>query len=206
MVNKRASPKKGKKRYTFRFTLSSLLLLCISLIFVLGWVFSLGIMVGRGFLPGTIDTLSSINEKIAKDEEEKKIDNLMPIKEEELTFYNQLIYKKDVAKKKVLPKPPSKDQDRTTKKTKVGKLRKDIRNYNVQVAALKDEGKTVKMVESLTGLGYPAYYYQTLINGEMYYRIRCGPFPNMEEAKKWAKRLADKEGFKPFIIYPIKMN
>jgi len=206
MVNKRSSPKKGKKRYTFRFTLSSLLLVSISLIFILGWVFSLGIMVGKGFLPSTIGALSSINEKIAKDEEKGEIDNIMPIKEEELTFYDQLIDKKGIAKKKVLPKPPSKDQDRTTKKTKVEQLKEDIRNYNVQVAALRDEGKTVKMVERLTGLGYPAYYYQTLINGKMYYRIRCGPFPNMGEAKKWAKRLADKEGFKPFIIYPIKMN
>jgi cell division protein FtsN len=206
MVNKRSSPKKGKKRYTFQFTLSSLLLVSISLIFILGWVFSLGIMVGKGFLPSTIGTLSSVNEKIAKDEEKGEIDNIMPIKEEELTFYDQLIDKKGIAKKRVLPKPPSKDQDRTTKKTKVEQLKEDIRNYNVQVAALKDEGKTVKMVERLTGLGYPAYYYQTLINGKMYYRIRCGPFPNMGEAKKWAKRLADKEGFKPFIIYPIKMN
>jgi len=60
------------------------------------------------------------------------------------------------------------------------------------------------MVERLTGLGYQTYYYQILINGKMYYRIRCGPFSNIEKAKQYAKRLANKEGFKPFIIYPNK--
>ena len=202
MANRRSSPKKEKKRYTFQFTFSSLLLASISLLFILAWVFSLGIMVGRGFLPSTIGAFSSIKERIMKDKEKKEIDRPRPIKEEELTFYNQLVDKKDRAKKKMLAKPLIRDQDKTSKKTKVAQIKEDIRNHSVQVAALQDKIKTEKMVERLTRLGYPAYYCQTLINGKKYYRVRCGPFPAVGEARKCAKRLADKEGFKPFIVYP----
>ena len=69
MVNKKSSPKKKKRRYTFQLTLSSLLLLSIFLVFILAWIFSLGIMVGRGLLPSAIEGFSSIKEKVANDEE-----------------------------------------------------------------------------------------------------------------------------------------
>ncbi|MBC8461166.1 MAG: SPOR domain-containing protein [Deltaproteobacteria bacterium] len=199
MVNIKSPSKKERKRYNFQFSLSSLLLLSITFLFVLGWVFSLGIMVGRGFLPSTIGSFSAVKEK-------KKNDQSKPIKEEELTFYNQLVDKKERAKKKALSKPLLNDQDRTTKKTKVEQSKEDVRNYSVQVAALKDKRRTEKLVERLTTSGYPAYYIQSLIKGKMYYRIRCGPFLNIEEAKKCGKRLADKEGFKPFIVYPTKID
>ncbi len=199
MVNKKSSPKKKKKRYTFQLTLSSLLLLSICLVFVLAWIFSLGIMVGRGFLPSAIEGFSSINEEVTNDEEDKEIEHTNPIREEELIFYNRLISKKEETKKGVRLSRVLKDQG---KKAKVAQLREEIRGYSVQVAALKGKGKAEKMVERLVRLGYPAYYYQTLINDVTYYRIRCGPFQKIEEANKSAKRLTDKEGFKPFIIYP----
>ena len=62
------------------------------------------------------------------------------------------------------------------------------------------------MVESLTRLGYQAYYYEAMVNGEIFYRVRCGPYPNIEEAKKHAKMLADIKGFKPFLIHPTNIN
>lgn len=202
MVNIKSSPKKERKRYSFQFSLSSLLLISITFVFVLGWVFSLGIMVGRGFLPSAMDTFSAFREKIVQEDEKKKNDQLKPIKEEELTFYKELVDKKDKAKKRVLSKSFLKDQDRATEKTKVTQSKENIWNYSVQVAALKDKGEAGKMVGRLTRLGYPAYYYKSFINGEMYFRVRCGPFYNIDEAKKYARRLADKEDFKPFIVYP----
>jgi cell division protein FtsN len=199
MVNKKSSPKKKKKSYTFQLTLSSLILLSICLVFILAWIFSLGIMVGRGILPSAIEGFSSINEEVTNDEEDKEIDYASPIREEELTFYNRLISKKEETKKGARLSRVLKDQG---KKAKVAQLKEEIRGYSVQVAALKGKGKAEKMVERLVRLGYPAYYYQTLINDVIYYRIRCGPFQKVEEANKSAKRLADKEGFKPFVIYP----
>lgn len=200
--NRKPTPEKERKRHIFQFSFRSLFLLSIGVFFVLGWVFFLGILVGRGLLPNSIENFSFIKKKIVKDETEKKNEHVSPIKIDELSFYNHLIDKKEKAKKKAPPATLSKNQVKKIEKTKLGQLKQEIRGYSIQVAALKDKAKTKKMVERLTRLGYQAYYYQILINGEMFYRVRCGPFSNIEKAKKNAKRLTDKEGFKPFIVYP----
>jgi cell division protein FtsN len=202
MVNKKSTPEKERKRHTFQFSFRSLFLLSISFFFILGWVFFLGILVGRGFLPNSIESFSHIKKKTVKEEAERKNEHVSPITIDELSFYKKLIDKKEKAKKTAPPAPLLKDQEKIIEKIKEGQLKKDIRSYRVQVAALKDKAKTKKEVERLTSLGYQAYYYQILINGEMYYRIRCGPFSTIEKAKQYAKRLANKEGFKPFIVYP----
>ncbi len=204
--NRKPTPEKERKRHIFQFSFRSLFLLSIGVFFVLGWVFFLGILVGRGLLPNSIENFSFIKKKIVKDETEKKNEHVSPIKIDELSFYNHLIDKKEKAKKKAPPATLSKNQVKKIEKTKLGKLKQEIRGYSIQVAALKDKAKTKKMVERLTRLGYQAYYYQILINGEMFYRVRCGPFSNIETAKKNAKRLTDKEGFKPFIVYPTKID
>ncbi|MBW2334667.1 MAG: SPOR domain-containing protein [Deltaproteobacteria bacterium] len=202
MVNRKPTPEREKKRHTFQFSFRSLSLLSIGVFFVLGWVFFLGILVGRGLLPNSIENFSFIKKKIVKDEIEKKNEHVSPIKIDELSFYNHLIDKKEDAKKKAPPATLSKNQVKKIEKTKLGQLKQKMRSYSIQVAALKDKAKTKKMVERLTGLGYQAYYYQILINGEIYYRIRCGPFSTIEKAKQYATRLANKEGFKPFIVHP----
>ncbi len=206
MTNKKSSSKKIKKRYMFRPTLGSLFLFCFGLIFVLAWVFCLGVIVGKNFLPTTFDTFSRTKETVVEVEEEKTTDHVEPIKEEELTFYNQLVNKKERAKKDVTSQVSVKEPVRKRKQTQVWQGEEDSRHYSVQVIALKDKEKTEQMVERLSRLGYQAYYYQTLINGETLYRVRCGPFYTIREAKKYAKRLADREGLKPFIVYPNKTD
>lgn len=206
MTNKKSSSKKIKKRYTFRPTLGSLFLFCFGLIFVLAWIFCLGVIVGRNFLPITFDTFSRTKETVVEVKEEKTTDHVEPIKEEELTFYNQLVNKKERAKEGVTSQVSVKEPDRKRKQTQVWQGEEDSRHYSVQVIALKDKEKTEQMVERLSSLGYQAYYYQTLINGETFYRVRCGPFYTIPEAKKYAKRLADREGLKPFVVYPSKTD
>ena len=153
-------------------------------------------------MPDSIESLSFIKKKTVTNEAEKKNEDLSPIKIDELSFYHQLIDKKEKAKKNAAHTPLLKDQEKKIEKTKKEQTKNDIHRFHVQVAALNDEAKTKREVERLTSLGYQAYYYQVLINGKVYYRIRCGPFSSVEKAKQYAKRLADKEGFKPFIVYP----
>ena len=206
MANKKSPPKKIKKRYTFRPTLGSLLLFCLGLIFILAWVFCLGIIVGRNFLPITFNTFSRAKETVAEVAEGKTTDPVEPIKEEELTFYDQLVNKKERAKKKTTPLLSVKEPDGKIRQKNARQGEEDSHHYSVQVIALKDKEKTEQMVERLNTSGYHAYYYQTLINGEIFYRVRCGPFSSAQEAKKYAKRLTDREGLKPFIVYPSKTD
>ena len=200
MTNKKSSSKKIKKRYTFQPTLGSLLLFCFALIFVLTWVFCLGVIVGRNFLSITFDTFSKTRETVV--EEEKTTDHVEPIKEEELTFYNQLVNKKERATEELPSQVSVKKPDRKREQTHMLQAEEGSPHYSVQVIALKDKEKTEQMLERLSRLGYQAYYYQTLIKGEIFYRVRCGPFYTIQEAKKYAKRLADREGLKPFVVYP----
>jgi len=186
-----------------QFSLTSLLFSGIGFIFVLVWVFALGIMVGRGFLPRSMDGFWFFKGKSVSDEQDNKAKHVPLIKEEELTFYSQLTDKKAKARSKPRRQAPPRDQVRPQKRAKlVHEETNKAGTYRVQVAALKDKGQTEEMVEGLIKSGYPAYYYKTVIKGTVYYRIRCGPYTTVDQAKSLAARLIEKEGFKPFIVYP----
>jgi cell division septation protein DedD len=205
MANKRSPTKKIRKRYTFRPTASALALLSLGLLFVLAWVFSLGVMVGRNYLPDILSIFSLTKEKKSEVESENRTEQILPIKEEELTFYDHLVNKKDSARKEVISRPVIKEQkkqDESAKNSKIDRVRESILGYSVQVVALKDKGETEKIVKRLQRLGYQAYYYQTLINGTLFYRVRCGPFSTLAGAKSCARSLAERENLKPFIVYP----
>jgi cell division septation protein DedD len=201
MANKKSVPK-IRKRYAFRPTLSTLLLLCFGVLFLLAWAFTLGVMVGRNLLPLPFSVLSRTGETAAEERKETTADHFEPIKEEDLTFYDQLVAKEERAKKVVTTKPPASAQAVKEKGAPLRGTGKEPRGYSVQIAALQDKGKTVEMVERLAGLGYPTYYRQAIINGETFYRVRCGPFKTVEEARDYAKRLTARERFEPFIVYP----
>ena len=185
MANKKSSPRKIKKRYTFRPTLSNLLVLCFGVLFLLAWVFTLGLMVGRNLM-----------------RRKTTADHFEPIKEEDLTFYDQLVHEKERPGKEVTVEPQTSVRELKKKERPAKKVGEESHRYSVQVAALQDKGKTEKMVEELKRLGYRAYYRQTRINGETFYRVRCGPFNTEKEARDYAKRLTARQGFKPFIVYP----
>ncbi|MBN1226155.1 MAG: SPOR domain-containing protein [Deltaproteobacteria bacterium] len=232
MANRRSAPKKMVRKYTIGLTMKHIIMISLAFLFVLLWIFTLGIIVSRGLLNDAVDNLTAAKQKQTatsgsketSGEETMPSKSVMPIKEEELTFYKELTEKKEIAKDKTpfepvenekQPKPeaPSLAPDKVDKKEglvtaeeKIKRIRERIQNYNVQVAALKNIDESKDMVKKLINLGYPAYYYQTSVKGESYYRVRCGPFSTLEEAKKHAKRLSDKEGFTPFIIKPTQNN
>jgi hypothetical protein len=203
MANKKSSPDKPKKRYIFEFSLTSLLFSGIGCIFILVWVFALGIMVGRGFLPRSMEGFWFFKGKEVSEEKGKKAKQVPLIKEEDLTFYNQLTDKESTARSEPPHQAPPRDQVTPQPRRKIDQRQTENKDkYRVQVAALKDKGKTEEMVERLIKSGYPAYYYKTLIKGVVYYRVRCGPFSTADQAKGLAARLVEREGFKPFIVYP----
>jgi cell division septation protein DedD len=202
MANKQSVPEKPKKRHLLQFSLTSLLISGMGCIFILAWVFALGIMVGRGLLPDKMEGFWGSKEKAASDKQGNEADHEPRIKEEELTFYNRLTDTEGPAKREPSPQAPREEQLKPPKKTTPQEAQGKDGGYNVQVAALNDRGRTEQLVERLSKAGYPAYYYKTLINGKVYYRVRCGPFPNADQARKLAARLSEKERFKPFIVYP----
>lgn len=70
----------------------------------------------------------------------------------------------------------------------------------VQVAALRDRGAAVKIVQRLTRKGYQAFIVEPTRGAPAPgFRVRVGPFQDRGAAEQASRRLEREEQFKPFI-------
>ncbi len=220
-----AKPQK-KKGWRFRVDLGplSMALWGIFILFFMGWIFVLGIFVGRGVLPGILTDTSEIKgtkAKLTKSiEAEEDADSYSPDsgvleeKEPELAFYDKLTTKKDEAKnnfhtdetkadKTVSPAPA--EVKRSAGNTGVadspgGSADRSVQGqYTIQVASITELAKAEKTVKQLIEKGFNAYYYEATVKGRKYYRVRCGKFPDRQEARKYSIRLEEKTGYKGYV-------
>jgi len=228
MAKRGSRSKKTGKRYQIALTSLSLFLWSIFLFFLLVWIFVLGILVGRGFFPGKVTTISDLRAQIQRLQEmvtRKSSKEMESIKKSEpdpkLVFYEKLSSKRDEAKKdrqiekkREIPKKkqPQKKIE-TPKKPRLEKKKKketkvpvkppkpltDDIQYTVQVASFDDKSKADKMIKKLIDEGLPAYHYEAKVKGKIYYRIRCGRFMNRKEATIYAGKLARENGIKGFV-------
>jgi cell division septation protein DedD len=95
------------KRFQVEISFASLFFWSIALIFLLGWIFVLGIMVGRGFLAEEDDNISELKTQIAKlqnmvkDGEPSHEDIIEKLdKEPKFSFYDELAKQGDTAHEK----------------------------------------------------------------------------------------------------------
>ena len=227
MVKRKSKSKKGGKTYKLELTFLSSFIWGVFLFFLLTWVFVLGILVGRGFLPEAVTTLSGVKNQITKLQDmvdnkgtlEKNSKNI-PESDPELVFYDRLSSKKDEVKKNWPlsrgdsntgnnPPKSNKTGSRYAKQEKKQPYRSgnttrpvplnDSIHFTVQIASLADGNQAEKMIKQLNKQGYPAYFYEVSINGKAFYRVRCGKFADREEAKKYAEKLDREEGIKAFV-------
>jgi len=220
------SKNKGQtKRYNIELTAISALFWTIFLFFLLIWIFVLGILVGSGFLPGSLKTIAELKGQIKSLQEtishRESIDTSTPKKtdnEPDLAFYDALANKKTETKndwepqeKSSLEKKPDqrplKDKDVISADQKAFKdegvliqaSEKRENLYTVQIASIEDKEKAEKLVIDLIGKGYDAYSYEADLNGKIYYRVRCGRFSSRQEASEYAQTLEKKAGLKGFV-------
>lgn len=211
--------KTGKRGKTFRIELTPLsaLLWAVFIFFSLTWIFVLGILVGRGLLPGTVTKLVDLKAQMKRLQEmvgDKKAQPPGPQEEPDtavkLDFFQELISKKDEVKKSwdkdtgdaETPEPPPVD----TKEEKPGTNKKEDRvpflpegQYTVQLASLREMEQAEKMIQHLTDMGYDPYYYKASVEGKTYYRIRCGRFKARQEALHYAAKIENESGLKGFV-------
>jgi len=213
------------RRWNFQINLGplSIILWGMGILFFLGWIFTLGIFVGRGLLPSEITDVSELKGEINKIQQairpEEKTgaaattsdDNKAA--EPELVFYDKLTTKKDEARDETYPEPISEvnrtvsqpvkpvatqttaesdkvkpPADSTPKSSASGQ-------FTVQIASFPELEKAEKTVKQLIEKGFNAYYYETVVKGKKYYRVRCGKFPNRAAAEKYQK----KTGLKGYV-------
>ena len=188
-----------KKKYHIELSLTSLFLWALGFFLLLAWVFVLGIFVDRGFFSEGVKTLQELKGQVANIQalvtrkDSSELDVIKNVeKDPELAFYEKLSGKKEEVRRKIQP----------SVKKRLDKPRKPLQEgvvYAVQIASLDNEIKASAMVKRLLDRGYPAYSYRVIIKGKTYYRVRCGPFKNKEEAGKLKNLLAKKEKIKGFV-------
>ncbi|MFC1493669.1 SPOR domain-containing protein [Thermodesulfobacteriota bacterium] len=113
--------RKKPKKYKIELTTISAMFWGVFLFVLLTWIFVLGILVGRGFLPGTVSTISNLKnqvkrlqEMVGKKDEYKGIESVNQEKDPEMAFYEKLNSKKDEIKKTTLPENKEKTPDEIT--------------------------------------------------------------------------------------------
>ncbi len=198
MGRKETRAGKTGKRYHFELSLTSIFLWSVGVLVLLAWIFTLGVLAGRGLLPGGVKTLAELKIQIGKLQQmisKKDRSELERIKElqkdPKFAFYDELSGKRsDVVKK---PSYPPKRRKKDLRERKEDKGSKALTRYIVQVASLDSEAKATEMVARLIGQGYPAYSYKVFIKGRRYFRVRCGMFKTKDEAINTKKRLAKNE-------------
>lgn len=229
MVTKRGGrATKGRKPLRLELGLGSIVIGSFGLFFLLSWIFVLGVLVGRGFIPETYTVVSALKEKVHRwqgtiGQEESTPPS--PSSEEssgdpKLAFYDNLSSKKVEAKSKrgaksqtrtiskKKPKTPTKTVNKTqapspkpeSKKTKSKENVNQGGRYTIQVASLADRKKAEQLSNDLDKKGYAAYYYAVKVSGQTFYRVRCGQFRSKEEAVRYANNLAQKERIKGFVL------
>jgi len=228
-MNKITLEQHKKKRWNFKIDLGplSIILWGIGILFILAWIFILGIFVGRGFLPGEITDVSELKGEINKIQgaikpEDTTASNMttsddLKETEPEFVFYDKLTTKKDEAKNNLYTEPgteinktvsnPIKPMEVQTSGSDIkevkhpadSKPKSDSGQFTIQVASIAELASAEKTVKQLVEKGFNAYYYETIVKGKKYYRVRCGKFSDKAEAQKYSIRLQEKTGFKGYV-------
>jgi len=116
-MSKKTDPSK-KNKYQIELSSMSLVFWVVCIVFFMGWIFVLGVLVGRGFLPGANTAVADLKSQVAKLQEmvarNKRADQKPQAKEDidsKLGFYDKLESKKEDKRKPFteLPLEPPKN-------------------------------------------------------------------------------------------------
>ena len=180
------------------------LILCVFMI----WIFSLGILVGRGYFPQheKLKMLEERMNRLGLDQPPKVTVEESPPSPSPgppaLTFYKSLTGEKELADSglKQKPKPasiPAEPQNKAADHPvvsaesgpaeKVSEALLPGRNhegeFTIQVAAVSDPDQARRLVNFLRQKGYPAYFYHVRQNSRRFFRIRVGYYGTRAEAE-----------------------
>ena len=208
MAPKNAKTRPKERKYRLEFSLPSIFFWSLGLFVLLAWIFVLGILVGRGFLPEGVSTLRELKGQIAKLQEMVKrkdtsvLDQIKKGEEDpKYDFYKELSAKKEEAAKRghtpvKKPVTPVRSKEKDDRQDKTPK---SVGVYALQIASLESETKAAEMVNRLKDRGYPAYTYKAIVKGKPYYRVRCGVFRNKQEAIDFKNLLSKREHIDGFV-------
>jgi cell division protein FtsN len=215
---------RSRKKFILQLTGRGLVLWLCLIFLVSGWMFVLGVLVGRGTAPVNFDIQSIQNELIALKEsmlEKERSHNEANLKKEQdkntFEFYEAL---KSKQKEETLEIPLDKEQPKIiTKKApplkkKASSPANKIKDFNdvstpkpqqegtlgVQVASTKDQKSAEAIVRKLQEKGYPAFSMKADIPQKgTWYRVRVGYFNEKAEADAMLRQLTG-NGYEGIVV------
>jgi len=225
---KKAAPKKTtaktKKKYLLQLTSRGFLLGLCLLFLLSGWMFVLGVLVGRGTAPVNFDIQALQNElkqlKTSMMNQERRAmesDSAKAGAKAAFEFYEALKKKEqteafNVPEKKEASQSPRSptlvSQKRISKSNDNDKAKRDTLKIKpqaagataVQVASTKDEASAAELVKKLKRLGYAGFSVRAVIPDKgTWYRVRVGPYRTKSEAEQMRNELL-KDGFKGIVV------
>jgi cell division protein FtsN len=221
-------PYNRRKRFFFELSRTQLLLSITGVLFILVWVFILGIIVGRGYVSDTIT--HTFNSQIQKLQEEKKTllnkylaqEKKTGIPEDEIMKPNNLDFYDDLSQKGKgtahLTAPPqtvrppgetapievkaSLPESKVTSESRESKENAGkTESFMVQVGAYREESTAQSSLKRLHEKKYQVTL-KTKENpdkGGKWFRVQMGPFTTKAEAEKWVKKL-EHDGFQALVV------
>ena len=187
--------------------------------FLLVWIFILGVMVGRGTAPMRFDMdklqkdLADLKAEVLKKEQtiiKNQAEELLEKKEFE--FHKELTSSEDLIKAEAQARAPIENktkpaikakEKKTVQKTPSPEKKKAVAaasgEYALQVASLKDVKYADTLVKRLNSKGYPAYHVSAdLLDKGIWYRVRIGPLKTKTQAFNMLKTV--KKEYKTAIV------
>ena len=219
----------SKKKAFIELTRKGFFLWLFLIFVVSAWMFTLGVLVGRGTAPVDFDIeklqkeLLALKQAVVRKELQKVTsDSGAGLKKTDMGFYEELKESDSKEPPMVAKTPPgntqarkpkaAKDQPRASNKTvkqtvkpatgKFSTVQEKVAKgaFSIQVASIKDEASADRLVVKLRMKGYPAYQIRAEIPDKgIWYRVRVGPYAKREAAEPVLGRLKN-EKLSGFII------
>jgi hypothetical protein len=194
---KREKAKKNAKRYSVDFSVTSIFFWGLGLLFLLVWIFVLGILVGRGFLPNGVKSFTNLKAQFDRFQDRDSVIIGEAEKEPEFEFHYKLATRKNEA---IADRSQTRVKERIDDGKKVPQTEPDRSTvYTVQLSSLENKTNAAELVNTLKNHGYPAYYNKVDIGGKTYYRVRCGKFKDKKQASDLKILLAENERLDGFV-------
>jgi hypothetical protein len=197
------SQENNGKRFRIEFSGTSAFFGTLLGLFLLAWIFFLGILAGRGYFSEDLDAVLQRIFPLEKDKAgygdkgqspsspTKKLDN-----EPSFEFYKKLSERGKEEKDHL----GTKARETESGPERLARPSTSAGGYTVQLAALGSESQALKMVNRLVRKGYEAYFYKIIIRGKAYFRVMCGRFKSRKEADDLQRLLARQENItKSFV-------
>ena len=213
----KAAPKKPFKILTRKALIGWL----VAIFVVCGWMFALGVLVGREQAPieFDVDVLEKQINKLRQKESVTKNGGTSkksgaPRDKNQLDTYEALPENREDTKIPKKPKAkPETSQSRTSSKKATAPDAKGDKNksrntvaavktgsYTIQAASVRNKTDADRLVKKLTQKGYPAYLLISHIEGKgTWHRVRIGSYASKDKAQPVLNKLR-RAGMKPILV------